>query len=47
MSAGRADNYRWIFDLFWEHVWSDVSNAKTNLAVTSRPSQIQDADRDK
>jgi len=30
---GRADNYRWIFDLFWQHVWPDLSKAKTQQDV--------------
>jgi hypothetical protein len=30
---GRADNYRWIFDLFWQHVWPDLSKAETQQDV--------------
>jgi hypothetical protein len=37
---GRADNYRQVFDLFWQHVWPDLSKAKTQRDVIqsfSRP----------
>lgn len=30
---GRADNYRYIFDLFWQHVWPDLSKAETQRDV--------------
>jgi len=30
---GRADNYRWILDLFWQHVWPDLSKAETQQDV--------------
>jgi hypothetical protein len=26
---GRADNYHYIFNLFWQHVWPDLSKAET------------------
>jgi hypothetical protein len=37
---GRADNYHMVFDLFWQHVWPDLSKAKTQKDVIqsfSRP----------
>ena len=30
---GRADNYRSIFDLLWQHVWPDLRKAKTQQDV--------------
>ena len=30
---GRADNYRWIFDQIWRHVWARLSKAKTREDV--------------
>jgi hypothetical protein len=37
---GRADNYRQVFDLFWQDVWPDLSKATTQKDVIqsfSRP----------
>lgn len=37
---GRADNYRKTFDLFWQHVWPNLSKAQTQQDVIqsfSRP----------
>jgi hypothetical protein len=37
---GRADSYRQVFDLFWQHVWPDLSKATTQQDVIqsfSRP----------
>jgi len=37
---GRADNYRQVFDLFWQHVWPNLSKATTQQDVIqsfSRP----------
>jgi len=31
---GKADSYRWIFDLIWKHVWPGLSTAKTREDVT-------------
>ena len=30
---GRADNYRYIFDQIWDHIWSGLSKAKTQQEV--------------
>jgi hypothetical protein len=30
---GRADNYRYMFDLFWQHIWPDLSKAETQRDV--------------
>ena len=30
---GRADNYRWIFDLLWDAIWPKLSQAKTGQDV--------------
>lgn len=30
---GLADNYRKVFDLFWQHVWPDLSKARTQQEV--------------
>jgi hypothetical protein len=30
---GRADNYRTVFDLFWQHVWPSLSKAETQQDV--------------
>ena len=30
---GRADNYRWIFDQIWEHIWHCLSKAETREDV--------------
>ena len=30
---GRADNYRWIFDHLWKHIWPALAKAKTRQDV--------------
>ena len=30
---GRADNYRWIFDQIWKHIWPCLSKAETREDV--------------
>lgn len=32
-TRGRADNYRWIFDLLWDEIWPKLSQARTEQDV--------------